>query len=408
MRRDKDFGAWLLEHGLLQRDGLRRAMEVHDSTTARLDTVLLDLGLIAEAPLLEALGRFHNTRTVSRVELRTIGPSLARTLPARMAVRLRVAPFRLEGRTLAVAMLDPSDLLVEDELSLVTGYMVTAYVTLEVRLIEALSRLYDLLLPGHSQALISRLEQGGPRPRPGVREVRRETAAPRKEVESAQHVPHALRRRRPQHAEPLDLSQEDLSLFPSLRAQAGEGPPGLETGADLSGYRPPDADLGPEDRLAATARALQNAEMREDIADAVLGHCAPLFRRRMMLVVRSNQILGWRGEGDGVRSHDVRGITIPADEPSVFLGLLQGADFWLGPLPEMEHNTRLVAGLGGAAPSECLILPVRMRDRTVCLLYFDNLEHGVGGLPMAELKRLAAKVSLAFQVYLMKSKIRNV
>jgi hypothetical protein len=35
------------------------------------------------------------------------------------------------------------------------------------------------------------------------------------------------------------------------------------------------------------------------------------------------------------------------------------------------------------------------------------VDDGVAGLPMADLRRLAAKASLAFQVYLMKSKIRN-
>jgi hypothetical protein len=409
MKHDKDFGQWLVKEGLLQREGLQRALSVHESTNSRLDTVLLDSGLITEGSLLEALGRFHNTRTVSKVELRATGPALARTLSPRIAVRLRVVPFRLEGKTLSVATLEPGDLLMEDELSLVSGCMIATFVTLEVRLIEALSRLYDLLLPGQYEALISRLEQESAPQRSHAVEALREPVETRSEtVAPEQHVPHALRRRRPEHVDPVDLSQEDLHLFPSLRAHVEGGEARLPAVAGGPRFEPPAADLGPEDRLAATSLALQNSEMREDIADAVLGHCAPLFRRRMMLVVRGSEVLGWRGEGEGIRSAAVRSVSIPAAEPSVFLGLLQGADFWLGPLPEMAHNRRLVTGLGGVAPSECFILPVRLRDKTVCFLYFDNLEEGVSGLPMAELKRLAAKVSLAFQVYLMKSKIRNV
>ena len=44
----------------------------------------------------------------------------------------------------------------------------------------------------------------------------------------------------------------------------------------------------------------------------------------------------------------------------------------------------------------------------VCFLYGDNMGEGVGGLPLAELKRLAAKAGLAFQVYLLKGKIRQI
>lgn len=406
MKHDRDFARWLLAEGLLGRSGLQRAMEVHESTSSRLDTVLLDLGLATETSLLEALGRFHNTRTVSKVELRAIGPALARTLSPRIAVRLRVVPFRLEGKTLSVATLEPGDLLMEDELSLVSGFMVATYVTLEVRLVEALSRLYGLLLPGQYQSLISRLEHEMAVRPPAVSRHEHTVETAHQDVAPEPHVPHAMRRRRVHHIDPLDLSQEDLSLFPSLRSHSGDTSSPAE--AELRRYEPPDADLGPEERLAATSLALQNAEMREDIADAVLGHCAPLFRRRVMLVVRGSDILGWRGEGEGLQPHAIRSISIPAGEPSVFLGLLQGSEFWLGPLPDMTHNARLVEGLGGIVPSECLVLPVRLREKIVCFLYLDNLDDGVSGPPMSELKRLAAKVSLAFQVYLLKSKIRNV
>ena len=117
--------------------------------------------------------------------------------------------------------------------------------------------------------------------------------------------------------------------------------------------------------------------------------------------------MGWRGEGEAVDLARVRKIAIPVAEPSVFSGLIQGADFWLGPLPTMPRNQEIVAGLGGTQPTECFILPVRLREKTVCLLYFDNIDDGVRDLPMPDLRRLGSKASLAFQVYLLKSKIRN-
>ena len=411
MAREREFGKWLVTEGLVQPDGLRRALEIHESTQACLDTVLLDMGLVGEGPLLEALGRFHKTRTVSRIELNAISSTLSRTLSPRIAARLRVVPFRLEGKTLSVATLDPGDLLVEDELCVVSGFLIATYITLEVRLIQALSRLYELILPGHYEALISRLENTGMASPPAqapdllTEKVKVDEKHP---VAEKMYVPHALRRKQPQHVDPLDLSAEELSLFPSLRANDEESADHAPAAPVLPRYQPPEADLSPEERLAATAQALQNAEMREDIADAVLGHCAPIFRRQLLLGVRKDTILGWRGEGDGVKADAVRALTIPASEPSVFLGLIQGSDFWLGPLPQMANNQALAEGLGGTPPSECFILPIRLREKTVCFLYFDNLSDGVGGLPMTELQRLAAKVSLAFQVYLMKSKIRIV
>ncbi len=407
---DRDFGKWLVTNGLLQKDDLRRAMEIHTATHSRLDTVLIDLGLMPEDPLLEALGRFHNTRTVSRVELHSIGPTVAHALSPRIATRLRVAPFRIDGKTLSVATLDPGDLLIEDELSLITGGLVASYVTLEFRLFEALSRLYNLKLPAHYEALIQRADARGATP--GGIPVAASKGPQYKDPDSndikkEMHIPHKLRRRHTDFTDPLDLSAEDLSLFPSLRGDA-EDPAGKGISSPvMPRIEAPPADLTPEERLAATARALQNAEMREDIADAVLGYCAPLFKRRMMLVLRGDTVMGWRGEGEGVDPDQVRRISIPISDPSVFVGLVQGTEFWLGPLPEMPRNQELVRGLGGKPPTECFILPVTMRDKPVCFLYYDNIDDGVGGLPMGEMRRLAAKASLAFQVYLLKSKIRN-
>ncbi len=104
----------------------------------------------------------------------------------------------------------------------------------------------------------------------------------------------------------------------------------------------------------------------------------------------------------------VRAIAIPGGESSVFLGLLQGTAFWLGPLPPMPRNGELVFGLGGREPSQCVIRPVKVKDRIVCFLYGDNVDGNVSGAPMALLRRLIAKAGVAFQIHIMKSKLRQI
>jgi len=405
---DKAFGEWLVKEKLLQPDGLRRAVEIYKDTQSRLDTVILDLGLMAESTLLDALGRFHKTRTVSRAEF-SAAEAAARLVSPRVALRMQVVPFRVEGKTLSVAALDPGDLLVEDELALITGCMVATYVTLEMRLYEALNRLYGIPLSAQYTSLITRFDGEGATVRsvtatmPPVRQSKMD----QEKTQGRTWRPKERTRRPMIHDQELEVSDEDLNLFPSLRNGEGEGTVETPSPPVIREPEPPAADLEPEERLAATAEALQNAEMRDDIADAVLGFCAPLFRRRLMLVVRKGTVMGWRGEGDGVDRTRIRKISIPLSDPSVFVGLTQGTELWLGPIPEMPRNMDFVAGLGGAAPKDCFILPVMVREKTVCFLYCDNIEEGVGGLPMADLRRLTAKAGLAFQVYIMKSKIRT-
>lgn len=425
MEDDHSFGDWLTDRGLLTTDDLRRARGAQRGRLGRLDTEIVDLKLMSESAVLEALGKFHKTRTVSGSELEFASSAAVRMLTPRIASRLGVVPFKIDGRTLSVATLSPGDLLVEDEIAQQTGCMVASFVTLEIRFVEALNRCYRAPITARYAGLLRRLS--------GHREPRERTAVPSSEKE-LEHSPapgvpaggdrrKAERRKappRPVVEEALELSTEELGLFPSLR----EGPEvndektgGLsgevELARDGSGTAPrtpepaPErAVIGSEELLEAASLAMQNVEMRDDIADAMLGFCAPLFRRRMMLVRRGDTIIGWRGEGTGVDEQVVRTVSIPTGEMSVFTGLLQGVEFWMGPLPSMPLNADLVTALGGSHPKDCFILPVRVRDKVVCFLYGDNHDDGVGGPPVGQLKRLAGKAGIAFQIYLMKGKIR--
>lgn len=159
-------------------------------------------------------------------------------------------------------------------------------------------------------------------------------------------------------------------------------------------------------RLHTAGVALGRAEIRDEIGDVLLDFCAPYFQRRLLLIHRGERIIGWRGEGEGVAQGLVRALSIPADRPSVFFGLLQGAELWMGPLPTLEANQDLLQGLGGAAPADCAVFPIVLRQRVVCFLYLDNLQHGVAAGPVAEVRRLVRKAGVAFEVYILKNKIR--
>jgi hypothetical protein len=147
--------------------------------------------------------------------------------------------------------------------------------------------------------------------------------------------------------------------------------------------------------------------MRDDIADALLGFAASCFQRRALFMIRKENVVGWYGDGVGVDAAAIRGIELPSEEPSVFHGILQGQNYWLGPLAPMPRNRELIAALGGVPPRDCLVLPVSLKNRIVCFLYGDNLGAGVAGAPMVELRRLVSKAGLAFEVYILKNKIRT-
>lgn len=437
--RDKALGERLAGQGLVRPEALDHAREHQALVGGRLDSVILDLGLLGEPALLEALSEVHNAQPVSAVELDAVDAAVARLITPRIAARFELVPFRREGNRLHVAAVNPGDLMVEDELALLTGSLVTSYVALEARLYEVLARFYGVqrspLLARVGRRLRGEVARPGgipPPPPPTLRPtvaVHAPTAPARPSAEPDTPTAPAPWSARTQSE--LELSTEDLELFPSLSrlrstgadaAAADQHPPVRVQPSPTLAFAPspppapeppppappePPAATTPDERLTLAAEALQEAEMREEIADVLLDFCEPYLRRRMVLAVRTDGVIGWRGEGEGVDPEMVRAISIPLSEPSVFVGLSKGMAFWLGALPPMPRNLELTLGLGGERPRDCVILPVTLKQKTVCFIYGDNLGDGVGGVPLSALRRLAAKAGLAFQVYLMKGKIRT-
>jgi hypothetical protein len=408
---DRGFGEFLVSEGILHAEGLRQALDTQRSMEGRLDTVLLDLGLVSELTLLAALGRYHSTRTVSKAELARVTPDVARLVSPRVATRLLVVPFRQEGKTISIATLSPGDLLIEDEIGLLTNCLVSTFVTLEVRLYEAMARLYAVTPSIQIASVLKRInEDPGQRVDTGPVAVNpkpeRAGSTPALPPEVAD-MPWAVAMRPTRSMDDslvLEISKDELEEFPSLRAGVE---PAQEEVTERVAHPPGEQPEGPDERLAAASVALQNAEMREDIGDALLEYCAPYLSRRLLLVVRRGKVIGWRGDGNDIDRATVRKLAIPLDQPSVFNRLTDRTSYWLGELPRLPAHQPLIRALGGIPPSESVILPIFVGTKPLGFLYGDNRDRGVADVPLPHLRRLVAKADLAFQAYLLKGKIRT-
>ena len=408
---DRGFGEFLVTEGILHAEGLRQALDTQRSMEGRLDTVLLDLGLVSELTLLAALGRYHSTRTVSRGELARATQDVARLVSPRVATRLLVVPFRHEGKTISIATVSPGDLLIEDEIGLLTNCLVSTFVTLEVRLYEAMARLYGVVPSIQIASVLKRINDdpgqrvdSGPGTAGSKSPKAGSAAAIPTEVDNMPWAVAMRPSRSPDDSLVLEISQEELAEFPSLRGGVEPAPAQTQ---DRVASPPEEQPEGPDERLVAASVALQNAEMREDIGDALLEYCAPYLSRRLLLVVRRGKVIGWRGDGADIDRGAVRKLAIPLDQPSVFNRLTDRTSHWLGPLPRLPAHQPLIRALGGIPPSESVILPIFVGTKPLGFLYGDNRDRSVAEAPLNHFRRLVAKADLAFQAYLLKGKIRT-
>ncbi|MEM8932799.1 MAG: hypothetical protein AAGE94_16565 [Acidobacteriota bacterium] len=439
-------GERLVSTGRLKLAELTKALDTQKLVGGRLGTVLLELGLVGEETLLQALGEQRATRTAPIDALRRISPAVRRAVPEKLVRRYHLVPYAVRGKTLLIASMDPGDLLREDEIQFLTSFMVRTHLAVEFQVRVALHRHYGEPLQPRFRALAKRLAgassglpasttPSAPVPstaasageNPAVSRAAGEMTAGVASKASAP-APTAT----PIDDEPTEVELDAVDLerlwrpstsaidLAALEARIDADEPAaasLSTEASIDEPEPDEASVDEADdedleqRLDRAARALMAAEIRDEIGDVLLDVAGRWFRRRVLLVGRKDPergalVVGWRGAGDGVDEATVRDLVLDATAPSVVSGLRESGSFWLGPLPPLPGNRRLVAALGGDSPRDCLVLSVALRGRVVCHLYVDDLDASVAGKPVAAMKRLAAKAGLAFEVYILKNKLR--
>ncbi|MER3443495.1 MAG: ATP-binding protein [Armatimonadota bacterium] len=141
---DKRLGAALLDMALLEDEELQRALEQHREVGGTLSDVIIELGLLSERRIAQAI---EETFGVPLVELATleIPPEIKALVPAEKAKTLEAIPFALEGGSLRVALMNPLDNLVLEELEDITGQIIEPYQTTRSSFNYALAKNYPEL-----------------------------------------------------------------------------------------------------------------------------------------------------------------------------------------------------------------------------------------------------------------------
>jgi type IV pilus assembly protein PilB len=134
-------GELLVREGLISREALERALQEQKNTGTRVGYNLVKLGFINEVDLTRMLARQFRMPAVdlSHFEVDT---RIAKLIPAELAQRHLVLPLKREGRTLTVAMADPSDLGVIDDLKFITRYDIFPVIAGEYTLRSAVEKHY--------------------------------------------------------------------------------------------------------------------------------------------------------------------------------------------------------------------------------------------------------------------------
>jgi len=135
-------GEVLIREGLLTRAKCDQALAEQRSSGHRLGYVLVKLGLVAELEITKILARQHRMPAVdlSRFE---VDPKILKLIPPDLATKQVVLPLKREGRTLTVAMADPTNMGLVDDLKFITRYDVFPVLAGEYTLRSIIERHYQ-------------------------------------------------------------------------------------------------------------------------------------------------------------------------------------------------------------------------------------------------------------------------
>ncbi len=114
-------GDLLFREGLITAEQLAKALQEQKQSGTRVGYNLVKLGFIQEQELTKALAKQYKMRPVDLSNFE-VDPKIAKMIPADLAQKNLVIPLKRDGRILTVAMADPTNLGVLEDLKFITRY----------------------------------------------------------------------------------------------------------------------------------------------------------------------------------------------------------------------------------------------------------------------------------------------
>ncbi|MEO1366589.1 MAG: hypothetical protein AAFX50_05395 [Acidobacteriota bacterium] len=394
----RKLGQQLVDRGWITGEQLIRGIQSQRMVGGRLGTCLLEMDVLTEDRLLDALSEQLKVPAARVEQLRGIEDETVRLLSPKVASRCQAVPFFATRNQINVATLDVHDLGVLDELAFASNKKVVPHIANEVRVFEALEKYYGFELPKRYGHLLDRLNRS--------RYMWDESAK-------------ILFGKYDDRPAPSDVewsaAEETFADLPGATvAPPAAKAPGREAPVRVSGFDPTPAggfvplvrsrDLPIPESLEAVESMLSRAHDSHQVAAVVLAYAARTFDRVAMFRIRGGRVGGWKARGEGVDESHFQKFEAPIAEPSIFLTLNKGAGHHGGPLPDMPVHRQFIKRWGDP-PTACVMVPVMLRRRMASVLYGDRRLQSVDGNDVELFQNLAGKAAMAFELCILRRKI---
>ena len=135
-------GDLLIKEGLISREQLQKALQEQQQNGTRVGYNLVKLGFVNETEVTKMLARQFRMPAVDLSKFE-VDPRIAKLIPGDLATKHLVLPLKRDGRTLTVAMADPTNLGIIDDLKFITRYDIFPVIAGEYTLRNAVEKIYE-------------------------------------------------------------------------------------------------------------------------------------------------------------------------------------------------------------------------------------------------------------------------
>jgi type IV pilus assembly protein PilB len=134
-------GQLLTTSNIITAEQLKEAVDLQKREGGRLGTNLVKLGYVSEEKLVAFLSKQWGVPAINLIDYK-IDPSVLKLIPIEIARKYLIVPVARVGATLTIAMADPSNVFVIDDVKFMTGYNVEVVVSSESSILHTISTYY--------------------------------------------------------------------------------------------------------------------------------------------------------------------------------------------------------------------------------------------------------------------------
>ncbi len=135
-------GDLLVREGLVRQEQLDQALIEQRSSGARLGYVLVKLGFVLEIEITKMLARQYHVPAVDLSRFQ-VDEKIIKLVPPEVALKHTILPLKRDGRNLTVAMVEPGNMQIVDDLKFITRCDIVPVIAGEYTLRTAIEKYYE-------------------------------------------------------------------------------------------------------------------------------------------------------------------------------------------------------------------------------------------------------------------------